>query len=183
MAQETKTQDAISILKNQHEQIKSLFAAVESATGEARQEEFDHLRALLAVHETAEEMVLRPVTRKDVPGGEEIAEARMAEENEAKKALAELEKMDVDSPQFISALRELKTDVIAHAQNEEHQEFPGLQSARTPDQLVEMGRRIERVEKMAPTHPHPSAKTTTANYLMGPFAAMVDRVRDAMKKD
>jgi hypothetical protein len=44
-----------------------------------------------------------------------------------------------------------------------------------------MGKRIKMAEKMAPTHPHPSAKTTRANLLAGPFAAMIDKVRDSMK--
>ena len=41
---------------------------------------------------------------------------------------------------------------------------------------------MELAEKMAPTHPHPSAKTTTMNYVAGPFAAMLDRARDAFSK-
>jgi len=46
---------------------------------------------------------------------------------------------------------------------------------------MKMGKKIKMAEKMAPTHPHPGAKTTSANYLAGPFAAMLDKVRDHMK--
>lgn len=173
--------DAIEILEAQHDQIKQLFALVETSEGEERQREFDHLRALLAVHETAEEEVIRPITRSAVPNGEEIADARIEEENEAKEVLARLEKLGTGSSEFMPKFLELKKSVLAHAEHEEHEEFPGLRSSKDPDELMKMGERIKMAEKMAPTHPHPSAKSTTANYLAGPFAAMVDRVRDHMK--
>jgi len=172
---------AIEILLEQHNQIKQLFALVESTEGEARQREFDHLRALLAVHETAEEEVLRPVTRDAIPQGDAVADARMAEENEAKEVLAKLEKMGCESPEFMTTFQQFKRSVLAHAEHEEHEEFPGVRSSKSAEDLKKMGKRIKMAEKMAPTHPHPSAKTTTANYLAGPFAAMLDRVRDHMK--
>jgi hemerythrin superfamily protein len=172
--------DAIDVLLAQHNEIKQLFTLVESSEGEARQREFDHLRALLAVHETAEEEVLRPMTRSTVPDGNAIADARMEEENEAKEVLANLEKLGCASPEFMPKFLEFKKSVLAHAEHEEHEEFPGIRSAKTPDELKKMGKRIKMAEKMAPTHPHPSAKTTTANYLAGPFAAVLDKVRDQM---
>lgn len=173
----------IQILLDQHNLIKELFSLVESSEGEARQEEFDHLRALLAVHETAEEEVLRPVTRSVVPQGDAVADARVAEENEAKEVLAELEKLGADSPDFLPKFRSFKQAVLAHAVHEESEEFPAVQAAKSPEELEKLGKRIRMAEKMAPTHPHPSVKSTTANYLIGPFAAMLDRVRDAMKHD
>ena len=173
--------DAIDILLAQHNQIKQLFALVESSEGEAQQREFDHLRALLAVHETAEEEVLRPVTRSDVPNGDAVADARMEEENEAKEVLANLEKLGCTSSEFMPKFLEFKKSVLAHAEHEEHEEFPGIRASKTPDELKKMGKRIKMAEKMAPTHPHPSAKSTTASYLAGPFAAMLDKVRDHMK--
>lgn len=172
---------AIEILVAQHNQIKELFSMVESGTGETQQREFDHLRALLAVHETAEEEVIRPVTRKSIPNGEEVADARFEEENEAKEVLAKLEKLGTGSAEFMPQFREFKKSVLAHAEREEHEEFAALRSAKTPEELRKLGKRIKMAEQMAPTHPHPSAKSTTANYLVGPFAAMLDKVRDKMK--
>src|ERR687885_329359 len=50
------------------------------------------------------------------------------------------------------------------------------------DDARELLARHQTAEKMAPTHPHPSAKTTAMNYVAGPFAAMLDRARDAFSK-
>jgi hypothetical protein len=39
---------------------------------------------------------------------------------------------------------------------------------------------LDLVEKVAPTHPHPRAKSTTSNVVLGPFASIMDRARDAI---
>src|SRR4051794_6725501 len=56
--------DVVAFLKEQHQQIKSLFSEVRSASGEQRREAFFALRRLLAVHETAEEEIVHPAARK-----------------------------------------------------------------------------------------------------------------------
>ena len=49
------------------------------------------------------------------------------------------------------------------------------------DECRNLGSRLQAVEKMALTHPHPTAAgSTTAVALTGPFAAMVDRVKVAL---
>lgn len=172
-------ENGIDFLIGQHQRIKQLLEAVTTAPAESRQETFDQLRELLAIHETAEELVLRPVTRADVPGGDVVADARMAEENKAKEVLADLEKMDVATQEFLTAYTAFAKDVLEHANNEESYEFPLVREHQDADVLAAMGESLEKAERSAPTHPHPSARTTTAAAVMGPFAAMVDKVRDA----
>lgn len=170
--------DVIEFLLNQHQQVRGLMADVLATSGEERQRYFDEVREMLARHETAEEMIVRPLTRK-APGGTEVAEGRMEEENEAKEVLAKLEKMDVDSVEFTSMFQEFHRSVEAHAAAEERDEFPLLRQNTDADALVKARDRVKRAEQMAPTHPHPSARTTAMNYVAGPFAAMLDRARDA----
>lgn len=172
--------NGIEFLLGQHQQVTDLLEAVESGPAATRQESFDRLRELLAVHETAEELILRPITRHNVPGGEEIADARIGEENQAKDVLAKLEKLEANSTDFITLFAGFAQDVRKHAHNEETYEFPLVQEHQDPQALAAMGEHLEKAEKMAPTHPHPSARSTTANLVLGPFAAMVDKVRDAL---
>src|SRR3954449_4299287 len=92
--------DVVSQLLSQHALVRTAIDAVaQTTTPEARQEAFDILRELLARHETAEEMIVRPLTR-DIAGGEAVASARMDEENESKDVLAQLEKLDIASVEF-----------------------------------------------------------------------------------
>jgi hemerythrin superfamily protein len=174
--------DIVNMLIHQHTSVRTLLDRVLSSTGEERQANFNEVRELLARHETGEEMILRPMIRR-VPGGEAVAEGRMAEENEAKQVLAKLEKLDPHSSEFETMFRQFRSSVLDHAATEENEEFPLLAKGTFDEEdLVKAGRKLESAEKAAPTHPHPSAKTTAMNYVAGPFAAMVDRARDLFSK-
>lgn len=52
--------DVVGILLRQHARIRALFGEVRGAEGARKQDAFNELRGLLAVHETAEEMIVRP---------------------------------------------------------------------------------------------------------------------------
>ncbi|KAK1185699.1 hemerythrin domain-containing protein [Streptomyces sp. NBS 14/10] len=171
--------DVVGILLEQHARIRDLFADVKGAEGDHKQQAFDELRALLAVHETAEEMIVRPVARETA--GKQEADARNHEEEEANKVLASLEKMDVTSAEFDTRLAEFERAVVDHAEHEENEEFPAVHEGRTEDQLRRMGTMLRAAEKIAPTHPHPSAAgSPAAQWSVGPFASLVDRTRDAI---
>jgi hemerythrin superfamily protein len=181
-AQSLPEGDVIRILLEQHARVQTLFSQLKMATGESKQDLFDELRALLAVHETAEELVLRPVTKK--VAGEEVADARNQEEEQANEVLAQLEDMDVSSPDFDTKLALFEQSVLSHAEAEEQQEFPAVLSQCDVEERQKMGKRLERTEKIAPTHPHPTTAGSTAKqYMVGPFASIVDRVKDSLSKD
>jgi hemerythrin superfamily protein len=168
----------LAVLYDQHARIRELFQLVTSADGPARQTAFDHLREMLAVHEAGEEMVVRPVSRKIA--GEDVANARNQEESEAAHALAELEKLDVHSAEFLNKLGQLERDVSDHADSEEREEFPRILAECSAQDQQKMGERLLKAEKAAPTHPHPGAAgSTAAQYTVGPFAAMLDKAKDA----
>jgi hemerythrin superfamily protein len=174
-------EDVIEILLRQHARIREGFIQVKAATGDERREKFVELRALLAAHETAEEMVLRPVSSQ--VAGPAVADARNAEEKEANQVLARLDDLDVTQPEFDSLFREFQQLVLDHAAKEEAEEFPAVQSGRKPDELASMGRVLLAVEKVAPTRPHPStAGSPTLQWAVGPFASVLDRARDALEK-
>ncbi|MEU5928612.1 hemerythrin domain-containing protein [Streptomyces antimycoticus] len=173
--------DVVAILLEQHARIRDLFTEVKSTEGTHKQQAFDELRALLAVHETAEEMIVRPVAEDTI--GKDEAEARNREEAEANKVLAQLEKMDLTSSDFDAQLAAFEQAVIAHAEHEEREEFPGVHAGRSEEQLRNMGTRLRAAEKVAPTHPHPAAAgSPTAQWTVGPFASLVDRTRDAINE-
>jgi hemerythrin superfamily protein len=171
--------DVIRVLLEQHARIRDLFQHVSEATGEHKQQAFDELRALLAVHETAEEMVLRPVTNDTA--GKSVADARNQEESEANEVLKELEKLDVSSTEFDTRLAAFQKSVEEHAEAEENEEFPAILSACDEEKRRKMGKSVLAAEAVAPTHPHPStAGSPKAQWAVGPFASLVDRTRDAI---
>jgi hypothetical protein len=172
--------DVIAFLKEQHQEVKDAFTRVTTVRGEERARAFSALRRLMAVHETAEEEIVHPAARKALVDGPRIVDARLREEKAAKTALAELEKLDCDSMEFETKLEALQAAVLAHAEAEESEEFARLGEKLDPSRLERMRTAVKFAESVAPTRPHPGVESKVANVLVGPFAAMIDRSRDAL---
>ncbi|KAA0112315.1 hemerythrin domain-containing protein [Mycolicibacterium sp. P1-5] len=175
------TTDVVDFLKHQHNLIKDMFEDVlHGSESKAREKAFVDLRQLLAVHETAEEMVVHPRVRNEVADGDSIVDARLAEEHEAKQQLSALEKMDIDSKEFLDELTKFRDAVIEHAEREENEEFNLLQKELDAPDLERMAGAVRAAEAIAPTRPHPGVESATLNFAVGPFASMLDRARDAI---
>lgn len=172
--------DVVDFLTGQHQRIKTLFDETLLAAGGERDESFVRLRRLLAVHETAEEEIVHPRACHELDNGSDVVDARLAEEKQAKTVLADLEDVDVDSEFFTEKLRELRNAVLDHAGHEERDEFAGLRTDLSDTELRLMERAVELAETFAPTRPHAEVQSAPANVLVGPFASMVDRARDAI---
>jgi len=173
------TDDVVKFLKDQHNLIKDMFDEVLSANDpKAREKAFVDLRQLLAVHETAEEMVVHPRARHEVAEGDEIVEARLKEEHAAKEQLSSLESMDISSKEFITELAKFRDAVIDHAEHEENEEFNKLQRKLDSDDLGRMAKAVQAAQAIAPTRPHAGVESAKANFAVGPFASMLDRARD-----
>jgi hemerythrin superfamily protein len=176
----TNGRDVVSFLKAQHQQVKGLLSEVLDTTGDERARAFYALRRMLAIHETAEEEIVHPAAKKYLPDGAQVVAARLKEENKAKRALTELEAMDISSDSFETRFQALQTDVLAHAESEEKEEFEALASKLEPRQLEGMRKAVELAESMAPTRMHAGVESAAGNILIGPFMSMVDRARDAL---
>jgi hemerythrin superfamily protein len=173
--------DVVTRIRRQHDTIRRLFDDVEAAAPAGRAAAFQPLVRLLAVHETAEEMVVHPAARRAETGNEVVA-LRVGEEDEAKQLLADLEQMGVDDPGFDRALAAFERAVLDHAEREEDEEFPLLYEVHDEDVLRRMTAQLKVAEGMAPTHPHPHGPDgAIGNLVVGPFVSMVDRVRDAIR--
>ena len=172
--------DVVAVLLRQHARIRDLFRHVRDTGGEHRKQTFDELRALLAAHETAEEMILRPFTA--VEGGKDVADTHNAEEKDAGRVLAELERMDVDSAAFDPAFAAFEKAVLVHAWHEEENEVPLVHGKVSRDQRAGRGRAVLALERGAPTHPHPSMPgAPAAQWAVGPFVSLLDRAKDAVR--
>ena len=79
--QQTATKiTAPELLRQQHNEVKSMFSQMESARGKDRDELFGCIHKMLAVHETAEEMVVYPEVRTISKVANDVVEARLKEE-------------------------------------------------------------------------------------------------------
>ncbi len=182
-APETRAEtDVIDLLQAQHGMIRDLFDEVEQAPAKQRGEAFTRLVRLLAVHETAEEEIVHPFARHAIDGGDGVVNDRLAEENEAKRLLSRMDEAGPDAPDFMPNLLMLRAAVEAHARSEERYEFAQLRAHTSEAQRRAMAMGVKAAEAMAPTHPHPGTESATKNLLVGTPIAMMDRVRDTIRK-
>ena len=174
--------ELVALLLADHQEAKRLLERFGNLPASQRDEAFCELTYELVRHEVAEEEVVYPALRRYADGGDDIADMRIAEQSKAEQLLADMEKAGVESPEFASMFATLKTDVLAHAEAEERTVFPELSTNISADDLRQLGKRYELAKKAAPTHPHPHPPDTPpGNLVLGPVAALVDRVRDAVR--
>ncbi|GLY67850.1 hemerythrin domain-containing protein [Amycolatopsis taiwanensis] len=172
--------DVVTLLERQHEEIRQLFTEVEDAGNAHRAQAFGELVKLLSVHETAEEELVHPEVRQQ-QGGEPIVEARIREERRAKELLSSLDELGPDAEGFDTLLRELRDDVLAHADHEEQEEFPLLRRTSDEKRLRAMADTVRAAEAIAPTRPHPGVESPGEHLVLGPPTALMDRARDAIR--
>lgn len=179
--------DAIDLLMSDHRVVDALFMEYEALDGEGHERQrqlVDEMIHELSVHAAIEEQVLYPFIRRELPDGEKLAEEGIREHQEVKELLADLEQFDPRDAAFDQRVGELIGDVRHHVDEEETEFFPKLREVASPDELVKLGRRLETAKKFAPTHPHPEAPTTPpGNVVAGAAAAVIDKARDAFKRD
>src|SRR5436309_15855737 len=101
--------DVITAVQEDHAQIKQLMTEMGSA-GARKRDVFEQLVTKLAVHETAEEEVVHPLARR-APEGDAIVQGRLEEEDKGKKALAELEKLGVEAPEFDREFAKVRSEI------------------------------------------------------------------------
>jgi hemerythrin superfamily protein len=175
--------DITELVLAQHAEIKLRFDDLLNGMAGDRDAAFCELRRLLAVHETAEELIVHPALRRTGDDGDDIVDRRLAEESEAKRALADLEKLGVEDPAFLRHAGALRDAVVAHADHEEAEELPRLRDRLSSDVRQGMAVAFRAAEAAAPTHPHPHGPDgALGNVVVGPAAAIADRVRDAVAK-
>lgn len=174
-------QDVVELLMSQHNQIKQLLEQVQAAPGLSKREPFEELVRLLAVHESAEEEVIHPTARR-VAVNDQIVDARLQEEQQAKRELAELFEMGPEHREFDQRFRAFAERVVEHAEMEEKEEFGPLLQHSSAAQRASLATAVRVAEAVAPTRPHTvGGESALSNMAFGPPLAVFDRVRDAVR--
>jgi hemerythrin superfamily protein len=185
--------DVFEVLSHDHEEVKQMLAEFETGPAAAsaagagadqlalRKKMAQRLVIEESKHEAVEEMYFWPVVRERLPDGDQLADHAVAQEQEGKQVLAQLEKTDADDPQFESLLATFIKDGREHIAYEETQVWPKLRSALSAAEASELGDKLQEAKKTAPTRPHPSTPPSPGMLkAAGPVAAAADKARDAM---
>jgi len=177
--------DVIEILTHDHREVEQMFAELDRLHGAADEQSQSRRKDLaeqvtieLVRHSVAEEVALYPKVKEKVSEAE--AERAKREHAEAEETMKRLEKLSPSDSGFEAELTTLMTEVRKHVAEEEGEMFPHLRVIFSQEELVDIGKQVEAVKKLAPTRPHPSAPDTPpGNLVLGPIAGLFDRLRDA----
>ena len=176
--------DVIEILSTDHREVEAMFTELETlmqtrsgTDDDLRKDLADQITIELVRHAVAEEVVVYPAVKEKV--SEEEAERAKQEHAEAEQTLKSLESLDADDPGFEPQMRKLMQEIREHVAEEEGETFPHMREVMSPDELTELGKRVEAIKAMAPTRPHPSVPNDRGKRLAaGPVAGLFDRLRD-----
>jgi hemerythrin superfamily protein len=170
--------DITELLTTDHATVDQLFDRY-SATSDAseREEITRQIVHDLSVHAAVEEQFVYPLVRAKLDGL--TADHAIEEHQEAKRLLADLEKAEAGTDEHARLMAELTSTIRQHVEEEEGSVFPALRSETDEDTREKVGALVDKAKAVVPTHPHPLVPgTATAQLVAGPWAAMVDKVRD-----
>jgi hypothetical protein len=181
--------NVFEVLDHDHEEIKRLLAELETGpplvgVSEyqrllARKQLVDRLITELSKHEAVEEEYFWPAVRELVPEGDRLADHAIKQEQGSKFLLNDLIDYEPSDVRYEEMLVGCINETREHIAFEEEQVWPELRLVISPQRAMELGTKIARAKRMAPTRPHP--RTPPSPGLLkatSPFVGTADRIRD-----
>lgn len=176
--------DAITLLKEDHKKVETLFKRFEKAGDKAyttKRTIVDSIIEELSVHAVIEERLFYPVTRATVPGIEDIALESLEEHHIVKWVLNDLDSMSPEDERFDAKVTVLMENVRHHVEEEQEEYFPKVRDELGRNALNELGDALMAAKKSAATHPHPAGPDVPpGNIVAGVASGFADRVSDTV---
>jgi len=138
--------NALTLLRDDHKQVKKLLKELEPSTQSLhpaeevskRRELFERLRALLTVHEVIEEEIFYP-TLKQHPKAKEIALEGYEEHDVVNTLMGELEGLPYDDETWGAKAKVMIENLEHHIEEEEGEMFEKAEQVLGDDELDDLG--------------------------------------------
>ena len=121
--------DAIALLKQDHEKVRTLLGQLENATGPRRQKLLGQIETELKIHTTIEEEIFYPAVKLALKDDELIPEATV-EHATLKALIAEVEGVEPDGEMFDARIKVMSEYVKHHVKEEQNEMFPKAKSTK-----------------------------------------------------
>src|SRR5438132_1435777 len=134
----------------------------------------------LVIHSAIEEMLFYPAVRTaglkaETRAGKQAAETileSLEEHHVVKWTLTELQKMSPEDERFDAKVKVLMESVRHHVEEEQDELFPRARTLLGEEMLEELGERMNKAKKLAPTRPHPrSPDSPPGNFVEMPVTS------------
>ena len=139
-ARRSARNDAISLLKDDHQRVKAMFERFERARGESQKEKLaEQICDELTVHAQIEEEIFYPAAREAI-GDDDLMNEAEVEHNSAKELIAQIRASSPSDEKFDALVTVLGEYVMHHVKEEEREMF---KKARASDlDLRELGEEL-----------------------------------------
>jgi hypothetical protein len=163
---ETKTQDAIALLKEDHRTVEKLFKQFEEAKGDGRKQKLAQQICMeLTVHAKIEEEIFYPACEGKVE--EDLLKEAFVEHDGAKVLIAEIEAAESESDEYFEAKVKVLQEQIEHHIEEEEKGTQSVfgQLRKADVDLTALGQQMaDRKQELLATYkaeglPKPELKT------------------------
>ncbi|MEH3128728.1 MAG: hemerythrin domain-containing protein [Mycolicibacterium neoaurum] len=178
--------DALTFLREDHKSVLGMLEVLDGApSGEGAQRSGQETMVTNLViaesqHEAIEEQYFWPVVREVLEDGDELADRAVEQEQEGKQLLQQLEDGVPGEPEYQDALQKFVALGREHIAFEQDVVWPRFEAAVSHERLVELGEKLERAKKIAPTRPHPDTPPSAGVLkTVGMVTATMDHIRDA----
>jgi hemerythrin-like domain-containing protein len=162
--------DAIVLLKDDHQQVRKVFREFESAGEDATERKgklVDTMIELLTQHTYIENEVMYPRVRELLPDLEDDVLESYEEHHVADVLVMELAAMKPTDERFDAKTTVLIENVRHHMDEEEEDWFPKVREGLGRKALQEIGEELLEAKKKAPTRPsQPSALKKTVDAVL-----------------
>lgn len=136
--------DAIALLKQDHEKVRTLLGSLENATGARRDKLLAQVEKELKIHTTIEEEIFYPAYREAAKKKEDKKLYYEALEEHHVVDLVVPETHEGENDDELKAKAKVLKDIVEHHADEEEKEmFPRAKKALDRDELRELGARME----------------------------------------
>ena len=175
-------EDVVDILTTDHREMLELLGRIEGTPDAGQRRDLaDTVIAEVMRHAVAEEMYVYPAIKEHMPNGAEVVEHDKQEHDEIVQVMKRMEDVDAAEPTFMELVRQLEAQLRHHANDEESEQFPKLRAHIPGEKLVDLGDKVQKAKKLAPTRPHPHAPHSALFHkTVGPGVGMVDRLLDKL---
>ena len=139
--------EATTLLTNDHEAVKKLFAQFEAAGDSAYRTKkaiFETIRSELLIHMDIEETIFYPTVKaQPVEELKDLIRESDEEHHVAKLLLEEISRMEPQDEQYDAKVTVLKENIEHHVEEEEGEMFPGTRKRLGREMLEQLGEEME----------------------------------------
>ncbi len=138
--------DVLKLLKQEHDEAKTLFKKIEDAKGDEALRLWRQLRDDLTMHEKMEETHFYPELKND-PNAKDIILEGYQEHHVLDLLKGEIDKLEPSSEEWHPKVKVLQENTEHHIEEEEQELFPEVRKIWDEDKLEQVGKKMEEMKK------------------------------------